>query len=124
MPLLGGALGIGNPWPTYYDPVPLPVYYQDYYGLGPPDAYRYADNVIYGVDPGSSAINSILALMTGDTFAIGQAMPIGYDVYNVPYPYRDRYYDSDDAYYRYSDGYIYQVDPETQLIAAIIELLA
>ena len=51
-------------------------------------------------------------------------MPVGYDVYNVPYAYRDRYYDTPDAWYRYSDGYIYEVDPETQLIAAVIELLA
>jgi len=45
-------------------------------------------------------------------------------VYNVPYGYRDQYYDTPDALYRYSDGYVYQVDPETRLIAAAIELLA
>mgnify|MGYP005810412373 FL=1 len=50
-------------------------------------------------------------------------MPSGYDVYNVPYPYRDRYNDSDDAWYRYSDGYVYQIDPQTQLISAAIDLL-
>ena len=50
-------------------------------------------------------------------------MPLGYDVYNVPYDYRDRYADGPNANYRYSDGYIYQVDPTTQLIAAAIELL-
>ena len=27
-----------------------------------------------------------------------------------------------DAWYRYSDGYIYQVDPTTQLITAIVRL--
>ena len=124
VPLLGGALSIGNPWPTYYAPVPVPDYYADYYDLGPYDSYRYADNVIYRVDPETAAITSIAALLTGDQFAIGQPMPVGYDVYNVPYAYRDRYYDTPDAWYRYSDGYIYEVDPETQLIAAVIELLA
>lgn len=124
VPLLGGALSIGNAWPTYYSPVRLPDYYTDYYNLGPYDSYRYADNVIYRVDPQTAAITSIAGLLTGDNFAIGQPMPLGYDVYNVPYGYRDRYYDTPDALYRYSDGYVYQVDPETRLIAAAIELLA
>jgi hypothetical protein len=124
IPLLGGALAIGNAWPDYYEPFAMPPYYERYYGLGPVDSYRYADNVIYRVDPDTAAITSIAALLTGDDFAVGQPMPLGYDVYNVPYGYRDRYADGPDANYRYSDGYIYQVDPETQLIAAAIELLA
>ena len=124
VPLLGGALSIGNAWPTYYQPVRLPDYYSSYYNLGPYDSYRYADNVIYRVDPQTSAITSIAALLTGDDFTIGQRMPLGYDVYNVPYGYRDRYYDTPEALYRYSDGYVYQVDPKTRLIAAAIELLA
>jgi hypothetical protein len=124
IPLLGGALGLGNAWPSYYQPVALPDFYQSYYGLGPVDTYRYADNVIYRVDPSTSAISSIAALLTGDNFAVGQRLPPGYDIYNVPYPYRGQYADSPDAWYRYSDGYVYQVDPKTQLIAAAIELLA
>lgn len=123
VPLLGGALSLGNAWPSFYQPVRLPDYYSDFYGLGPYDSYRYADDVIYRVDPETAAITSIAGLLTGDNFAIGQPMPVGYDVYNVPYGYRDQYYDTPDALYRYSDGYIYQVDPETRLIAAAIELL-
>jgi hypothetical protein len=122
VPLLGGALAIGNPWPSYYAPVRLPDYYSDYYGLGPYDAYRYADNVIYRVDPETAAITSIAALLTGDDITIGRPMPMGYDVYNVPYPYRAQYLDGPGAQYRYSDGYIYQIDPETRLVAAAIEL--
>lgn len=123
LPLLGGALSVGNPWPTYYQPVDVPQYYVDYYNLGPAGGYRYADDVLYRVDPQTDAITSIAALLTGDQFAVGQRMPVGYDVYNVPYGYQDRYYDTDDAYYRYSDGYVYQVDPTTQLIQAAIQLL-
>jgi hypothetical protein len=123
IPLLGGALGVGNPWPSFYEPVPLPSYYQNYFGLGPSNSYRYADDVIYRVDPETAAITSIAALLTGDQFTVGQPMPLGYDVYNVPYAYRDQYFDSPDSMYRYSDGYVYQVDPETRLIAAAIELL-
>ena len=124
IPLLGGALGIGQVWPTYYEPYRLPTYYEQYYGLGPYQSYRYADNVIYRLDPETAAITSVAALLTGDDFVVGQPMPIGYDIYNVPYGYRDRYVDGPNAYYRYADGYIYQVDPETQLIAAAIQLLA
>jgi len=123
IPLLGGALSVGNPWPSYYDPYPVPDYYVDYYNLGAPNSYRYADDVLYRVDPQNDAITSIAALLTGDQFNIGQRMPAGYDVYNVPYAYRDRYYDTPEYDYRYADGYIYQVDPTTQLIQAAIQLL-
>ncbi|WP_164549401.1 hypothetical protein [Tsuneonella rigui] len=123
LPLLGGALSVGNPWPSYYDPYPVPDYYVDYYNLGAPNSYRYADDVLYRVDPQSNAITSIAALLTGDQFAVGQRMPLGYDVYNVPYAYRDQYLDGPDAYYRYADGYVYEVDPTTQLIQAAIQLL-
>jgi hypothetical protein len=123
LPLLGGALAPGNVWPSYYAPVTLPAYYQDYYGLGPVDSYRFYDNALYGIDPQTQAITSIAALLTGDNFAVGQPLPLGYDVYNVPYSYRDRYVDGPDSLYRYSDGYVYQVDPTTQLITAAIQLL-
>jgi hypothetical protein len=123
IPLLGGALSSGNLWPSYYAPRPVPSYYVDYFGLGPANGYRYADNVLYRVDPETTAITSIAALLTGDDIRVGQPMPAGYGVYNVPYAYRSQYVDSPTANYRYSDGYVYQVDPETRLVAAAIELL-
>jgi hypothetical protein len=123
VPLLGGALSVGQQWPSYYQPYPVDDYYVDYYNLGTPNSYRYADDVLYRVDPRNDSITSIAALLTGDQFGIGQRMPGGYDVYNVPYPYRDQYVDGPDSYYRYSDGYIYQADPTTQLIQAAIQLL-
>lgn len=123
IPLLGGALAVGNVWPASYQSYAVPDYYVDYYDLGPAQSYRYADNVIYRVDPGDAAIASVAALLTGDEFAVGQPMPSGYDVYNVPYSYRDRYADTNNAWYRYSDGYVYRIDPETQLVAAAIDLL-
>ena len=123
VPLLGGALSLGNPWPTYLEPVALPDYYRDYYGLGDPGGYGYYGDTIYRLDPRDSEISSIAALLTGDQFAVGRPLPYGYDVYNVPYDYRDRYADGPDSLYRYSDGYVYQVDPTTRLIEAIIQLL-
>ncbi len=121
IPLLGGALAIGNSWPRDYGYDRIPDYQSRFYGLG--SNYRYADNVVYRLDPETAAITSIAALLTGDEFVVGQPAPRGYDVYNVPYSYRDRYRDGPDAYYRYNDGYVYQIDPETRLIASAIELL-
>lgn len=124
VPLLGGALSVGQTWPEYYAPRPVPDYYADFYRLGPAGSYRYADNVLYRVDPETTAITSIAALLTGDDIRVGQPMPAGYDAYNVPYRYRSQYADGPDAAYRYSDGYVYQIDPKTRLVAAAIELLA
>ncbi|GMN03231.1 hypothetical protein [Erythrobacter sp. MTPC3] len=122
VPLLAGALGIGNIWPTSYPARRLPAYYSDYYGLDDERGYRYADNVIYRVEPETAAITSIAALLTGDDITIGQPMPRGYDVYNVPYAYRGRYADGPNARYRYADGYVYEIDPETMLVASAIDL--
>ncbi len=124
IPLLGGALSVGHRWPRAYRSAAVPEYYADYYGLGLPGSYRFADNVIYRVDPERAAITSIAALLTGDDITVGQKLPPGYDIYNVPYSYRDTYFDTPAAQYRYSDGYLYRIDPETQIVAAAIELLA
>ena len=123
LPLLGGALSPGNLWPSQYETQGLPSYYQDYYGVGQPEGYRYYDDTLYRVDPQSNAITAISALLTGDTFQVGRQMPSGYDVYNVPTSYRDRYPDGPDADYRYSDGSIYRIDPKTRLVQAVIGLL-
>jgi hypothetical protein len=65
-------------------------------------------------------VTALLALVTGQNFAVGQPLPAGYDVYNVPFAYRDDYYDDEDDWYRYADGRIYQVDPTTRLIERVI----
>jgi hypothetical protein len=41
----------------------------------------------------------------------------------VPYAYRATYYDTPAAWYRYNNGYIYQVDPATTLVTAIVASL-
>ena len=123
LPVLGGALGLGNVWPQQYAYEPAPRYYTEYYRMRDPYDYRYADGVIYGVDPQTQAIRQVVALVTGQPFTVGQQMPAGYDVYNVPYAYRSQYRDTPDSWYRYNDGYVYQVDPTTQLVQAVIQLL-
>lgn len=123
IPVLGGALSMGNPWPSQYDYQPVPSYYSSYYGLNDRYDYRYADGAVYGLDPQTQAISQVAALLTGQQFNVGQRMPAGYDVYNVPYGYRDQYMDTADSMYRYNDGHVYQVDPTTQVVQAIIQLL-
>jgi len=124
VPLAGGALWRGNPWPASYAYDPVPDYFTDYYGWNQPYDYRYADGIVYGLDPQTQMIRSMAGLLTGDQWNIGQPMPAGYDIYNVPYAYRAQYYDTPQSMYRYSDGYIYQMDPTTQLVQAIISLIA
>lgn len=123
LPVLGGALSPGNVWPTQYAYQPAPPYYADYFRLGDAYDYRYAGGTLYAVDPRTQAISQVAALLTGQPWTVGQPMPAGYDVYNVPYAYRSRYVDGPDGLYRYSDGYVYQVDPTTQLVMAAIQLL-
>ena len=123
IPLLGGALTIGRVWPSNYPSRLVPEYVGEYFGINDDDRYRYADDVVYRVDPETAAIEGIAALLTGSDFNVGSQLPSGYDVYNLPASYRDRYADGPDALYRYSDGRIYEVDPETMLIARAIDLV-
>ena len=104
---------------SYYN---VPDQYRDYYYDTDDYYYRYAPGAIYQVDRDSQLITSIASLLTGG-LSVGQPLPASYSVYNVPMSYRDRYYDTPDNWYRYSDGYIYQVDPTTRLITAMVQAL-
>ena len=115
-PLLGGAFGAGQLLPTGYQNYNVPYGYQSLYYDTPDYNYRYGDGAIYRVDPDTQMIQAVVALLTGQNFGIGQQLPLGYDVYNVPYAYRDQYADTADNWYRYDDGTIYQVDPYSRMI--------
>lgn len=123
LPVLGGALAPGATWPSQYAWQPAPDYYSRYFGLPQGRDYRYADGALYGVDPQTNMISQVAALLTGQNLSVGQPLPSGYDIYNVPWQYRGQYADNADAMYRYNDGYVYQADPKTQLITAVIQLL-
>ena len=123
LPVLGGILSPGNTWPSQYAYQQPPQSLSQYYGLNDGAQYRYADGVLYRVDPQTSSIGQVAALLTGQQFNVGQRLPAGYDVYNVPYAYRNQYADSAQSQYRYNDGSVYQVDPTTQLVQAVIQLL-
>ena len=85
----------------------------------PDYGYWYAPGAIYQYDPGTSLITSVAALLSPG-FSVGQPLPMGYGTYNVPYAYRSDLLRHADAWYRYNNGYIYQVDPTTQLVSAIV----
>jgi hypothetical protein len=122
IPLLGGGFAVGQPLPAGYDAYNVPLQYRDAYQDGDDSLYRYGDDAIYRVDAESGIIESIVALLGGG-LNVGEALPSGYDAYNLPIDYRDEYYDSDESLYRYADGNIYQVDAKTQIIQAIVEML-
>ena len=114
---------VGAPYPDSFNYYNVPWQYQSFYPDGGDYLYRYGDGAIYQVSPSNGMIQGISALLTGNPFAVGQPLPMGYSAYNVPFAYRDRYYDTADNMYRYNDGYIYRVDPTTQLITAVINAL-
>ena len=115
-PLYTDDYYVGEAWPSAYPDYNVPYGYQSTYYDTPQYQYRYADGGIYQVDPNNQMILALVALLSGDQFAVGQAMPAGYGMYNVPLDYRDRYADSDNEWYRYANGNVYQVDPRSGLI--------
>jgi hypothetical protein len=122
IPMYAGGYGVGQLLPSAYSYYNVPMQYRTLYYDTPDYGYWYAPGAIYQYDQRTSLITSVAALMAPG-FTIGQPLPVGYDVYNVPYAYRATYYDTPNAWYRYNNGYIYQVDPVTQVVTAIVASL-
>ncbi|HYJ30254.1 MAG TPA: hypothetical protein VEW25_07940 [Allosphingosinicella sp.] len=123
LPLFGTGLTLGEPLPLGYDAYNLPVPYRDFYADSDDHLYRYDDGAIYQVDTETRLIEGVVALLTGNPISVGSALPAGYDAYNLPMDYRDRYADDADSLYRYSNGGIYQVDPTTMLVQSLVEMV-
>jgi hypothetical protein len=119
IPVYAGGYGVGQMLPRAYGTYNVPVQYRRMYYNTSDAGYWYAPGAIYQYDPRSSVITSVATLMSPG-FTIGQPLPVGYAAYNVPFGYRSTYYDTPTAWYRYNNGYIYQVDPATQLVTAIV----
>jgi hypothetical protein len=128
VPLASTGLFPGEPLPLGYDVYNVPFAYRAAYPDSADSYYRYDDDAIYRVDAESGLVDGIVALLTGSGglggLGVGDPMPVGYDAYNVPIAYRDTYFDRGDALFRYADGSIYQVDPQTRLIEAVISMIA
>jgi hypothetical protein len=119
-PMLGYGYGYGQMMPMTYSAYNVPYQYRPYYYDTSDAYYRYAPGAIYQVDPTTSLITAVAALLSPNSLAVGQPLPVGYSAYNVPYDYRARYYDTPNDWYRYSNGSIYRVDPATQLVTALV----
>lgn len=119
IPTYAGGYGVGQLLPSSYSYYNVPTQYRSLYPSGGDYGYWYAPGAIYQYDQRSSLITSVAALLSPG-FTVGQPLPTGYGVYNVPYAYRSSYYDTANDWYRYNNGYIYRVDPATQLVTAIV----
>jgi len=119
VPVYNSGYGVGQMLPSSYGYYNVPSQYRDLYYDTSDYGYWYAPGAIYQYDQRSNMISSVAALLSPG-MTIGQPMPMGYGAYNVPLSYRDTYYDTPNDWYRYSNGYIYRVDPTTQLVSAIV----
>ncbi|HLO21213.1 MAG TPA: hypothetical protein VK192_12055 [Sphingomicrobium sp.] len=122
IPTYAGGYGVGQMLPSAYSYYNVPMQYRSLYYPTADYSYWYAPGAIYQYDTNSSLITSVAALMSPG-FTIGQPLPTGYGIYNVPMAYRSTYYDTPNAWYRYNNGYIYQVDPSTMLVTATVASL-
>jgi hypothetical protein len=122
IPTYAGGYGVGQILPSAYSYYNVPMQYRSLYYPTADYSYWYAPGAIYQYDPRSSLITSVAALMSPG-FTIGQPLPVGYTMYNVPIAYRSTYYDTPNAWYRYNNGYIYQVDPSTMLVTSVVASL-
>jgi len=122
IPNYGYGYGVGQALPAGYGYYNVPYDYRNLYANTADSNYWYAPGAIYQVDPKTQLITSVASLLAPG-LNIGQQLPAGYGAYNVPLGYRDQYYDTADAWYRYNNGNIYQVDPTTQLVTAVVASL-
>lgn len=87
--------------------------------------YRWDDDNIYRVRRDGGLIDALFPYANRDYYyyPMGAPYPDYYNYYNVPYQYQSFYPDGGDYMYRYGDGAIYMVNPETQMISGIAALL-
>ena len=86
--------------------------------------YRAANGFIYRVDRDDGLIDGLIPISGMGYYAMGEPWPSPYNFYNVPYQYRSIWADDDDYLYRFSNGAIYAIDPDTMLVNGIVSLLA
>jgi hypothetical protein len=122
IPTYDYGYGVGQLLPASYGYYNVPYAYRGYYPDNGDYYSRYAPGAIYQVDRSTSLISAVASLLTGG-LTVGQPLPMGYSAYNVPYAYRTTYYDTPDTWYRYNNGYIYAVDPTTQLVRSIVQAI-
>lgn len=113
---------LGRVIPAAYRESLLPLRLRDMYRDDDDFYYRYGAGYLYRVDRRDNLVSALLPLFGGGLMT-GQMFPSAYSNYYVPPQYQAFYPDTSDYYYRYNNGYVYQVDRGTSLIAALIPLL-
>lgn len=102
----------------------VPYQYRSWFPDNDDYYFRAGDGFIYRVDRSDNLVDGLIPLFGSGYYAVGDPWPQPYDFYNVPYQYRSYWPQGGDAYYRYGDGAIYRVNPQTNLVSAIVALLA
>ena len=115
IPTYAYGYGVGQIMPASYSYYNVPYAYRSSFVDNDDYYYRYAPGAIYQVDRDTALISAVAALLTGG-LSVGQQLPLGYSAYNVPLAYRSSYYDTPDMWYRYDNGYIYGVNPQTRMV--------
>ena len=140
LPLAFGGYSPGSYLPNYYmgssyfpsaygfNNYGFNSFYPASYGAGYGYGYdnlcnRYVNGTIYQVDCVTGMIVDVIPLYAGG-YGVGQLLPTGYGYYNVPYQYRDMYYDTSNSGYWYAPGAIYQYDPSSSMITSVAALLS
>jgi hypothetical protein len=118
IPTYGYGYGVGQLMPASYSYYNVPYAYRPYFVDNNDYYYRYAPGAIYQVDRGTALISAVAALLTGG-LTVGQPLPVGYSAYNVPLAYRSTYFDTPDMWYRYDNGYIYGINPQTRVVSNV-----
>ena len=129
--LLPLAFGGSSYYPGSYFPSSYmnDYYVPNYYGFNsfypdtPYGCNRYVNGLVYQMDCASGYIDNVIPLYDSG-YGVGQLLPSGYGYYNVPYQYRDMYYDTSDYGYWYAPGAIYQYDPSSSMITSVAALLS
>jgi hypothetical protein len=103
-----------------FDPLPQRLRYvyrdtDDYY-------YRYASGYAYRINRRNDLISALLPLF-GLGLTVGQPFPATYSNHYMPTGLRSFYPDTPYTSYRYANGYVYQIDPVTGLIANVDPML-
>jgi hypothetical protein len=118
IPTYDYGYGVGQIMPSSYSYYNVPYAYRGYFADDDDHYYRYAPGAIYRVDRDTALISAVAALLTGG-LSVGQPLPVGYSAYNVPLAYRSTYYDTPDMWYRYDNGYIYGINPDTHVVSNV-----
>ncbi|MEO5809744.1 MAG: hypothetical protein ABIR51_06790 [Sphingomicrobium sp.] len=117
---------VGAALPRAYTDSLLSGPYSNWYRDDQRYQYRMGDNYIYRVDRSNNLVSALIPYVNRDYsyYPVGQMYPTDFNYYNVPSQYQSYYPDGGQYDYRYGNGAIYSLDPQTQAVQSIVALLA